>query len=390
MSTASPIPPLVSSLHVRACQGCYELVDHERADTHCPRSAIDPALGVSGTIEITHSYENGTLLDGTSREDGRRGSLTREVLDLYSWKWARSLGCWIQRASRDKVSHRYRVLQTAERLRGLGWRVTVDLNDEPRSMAEQEAARAERMEDRADALEAKADRHATLSDAGDRAEHAILDMIPAGQPILVGHHSERRHRRDLDRAEGHRRKASEHAEVASTAADRAESAGQHMRRRYNPVTVANRIRELGADLRRMDRACGKQLRWVDGKLEPVDASPETIAHYAPHIAAARTQLEHWEQVRAEQIAAGETTEWGTHNVRIGDWVYGWGSGWYEVDKVNTVTVRIKTMRSAVDNEKWLTNLCRFTEIRKVRTAEEVEEARAAKAAREQTEAGGAS
>src|ERR1700748_1914830 len=30
-------------------------------------------------------------------------------------------------------------------------------------------------------------------------EHAIGSVIPMGQPILVGHHSERRHRRDSDR-----------------------------------------------------------------------------------------------------------------------------------------------------------------------------------------------
>lgn len=29
--------------------------------------------------------------------------------------------------------------------------------------------------------------------------HRIADNIPLGQPILVGHHSERRHRRDIDR-----------------------------------------------------------------------------------------------------------------------------------------------------------------------------------------------
>ncbi len=37
-------------------------------------------------------------------------------------------------------------------------------------------------------------------------ERRILDAIPMGQPILVGHHSERRHRRDLARAETNLRK----------------------------------------------------------------------------------------------------------------------------------------------------------------------------------------
>lgn len=33
-----------------------------------------------------------------------------------------------------------------------------------------------------------------------KTSHSITDNIPMGQPILVGHHSEKRHRRDLDKS----------------------------------------------------------------------------------------------------------------------------------------------------------------------------------------------
>ena len=49
--------------------------------------------------------------------------------------------------------------------------------------------------------------------AGNRA-HAISDMIPMGQPILIGHHSERRHRRDLERIHSLTDKAIEAGEKA--------------------------------------------------------------------------------------------------------------------------------------------------------------------------------
>ncbi|MEE9394830.1 MAG: DUF3560 domain-containing protein [Planctomycetota bacterium] len=55
-----------------------------------------------------------------------------------------------------------------------------------------QAARKERLLERADKAEQRA---STVENAA--TERA--DMIPMGQPILVGHHSERRHRRDLDR-----------------------------------------------------------------------------------------------------------------------------------------------------------------------------------------------
>ena len=57
---------------------------------------------------------------------------------------------------------------------------------------DKQAARKERLLERAQ----KAEQRASASDraASERASH-----IPMGQPILVGHHSERRHRRDLER-----------------------------------------------------------------------------------------------------------------------------------------------------------------------------------------------
>lgn len=78
--------------------------------------------------------------------------------------------------------------------------------------AHQEARRA-RAEERAARLRRKAE--GMLESA--RAE---TDGIPMGQPILVGHHSERRHRRALERSQ---QKASRAFETAR-AADRAESA----------------------------------------------------------------------------------------------------------------------------------------------------------------------
>lgn len=52
------------------------------------------------------------------------------------------------------------------------------------------------------------------TDADDKA-HDILDRIPMGQPIIQGHHSQRRHEHDLDRAHTSQDKA-----IAAT--DRAE------------------------------------------------------------------------------------------------------------------------------------------------------------------------
>ncbi len=62
----------------------------------------------------------------------------------------------------------------------------------PNSYAEKRAARIERMRTKAARLASDAERAHT--NAG-----RVAAQIPMGQPILIGHHSQRRHERDLDR-----------------------------------------------------------------------------------------------------------------------------------------------------------------------------------------------
>ena len=60
--------------------------------------------------------------------------------------------------------------------------------------------------------------------AHDRAQ-TIADGIPMGQPILVGHHSEKRHRADLRRIDNGYRKAFEESDRAEELERRAEAVG---------------------------------------------------------------------------------------------------------------------------------------------------------------------
>lgn len=52
---------------------------------------------------------------------------------------------------------------------------------------------------RAEQLRGQAGRNEVKADAALARADGIGSLIPMGQPILVGHHSERRHRRDLAR-----------------------------------------------------------------------------------------------------------------------------------------------------------------------------------------------
>lgn len=77
-----------------------------------------------------------------------------------------------------------------------------------RDYAERKAERLARLEARAAKLRAES---ASRLGAADR----IASAIPLGQPILVGHHSERRHRKDIDRIQRNMRRGIDAANEAN-------------------------------------------------------------------------------------------------------------------------------------------------------------------------------
>ena len=119
--------------------------------------------------------------------------------------------------------------------------------DKRRAFAEKKAARVERLEDRAE----KAKREAGAQYERSR---GITEHIPMGQPILIGHHSERRHRRDLERSDTAMRKSIEAGRQAASLASRAESAASSRAIRSDdpdaPLALATRIGKLKAERER--------------------------------------------------------------------------------------------------------------------------------------------
>lgn len=64
--------------------------------------------------------------------------------------------------------------------------------------------------------------------------HSITEHIPMGQPILVGHHSEARHRRDLDKSWNAMGKSVEY----SNKAEAHESKAEYWERRSNDINLS--------------------------------------------------------------------------------------------------------------------------------------------------------
>ncbi len=145
--------------------------------------------------------------------------------------------------------------------------------------------RRERLQRRAERREAWADSARAKADARfDSARHA-LDGIEPGQPILMGHHSERHHRRALDRHDANMRAGVERQQMA----ERHEQAASTLRERletsiYSDDTDAvealeERIREREAQVERvkaLNAAIRKEQRagLTDGWLDRIGASEQ--------------------------------------------------------------------------------------------------------------------
>jgi hypothetical protein len=70
-----------------------------------------------------------------------------------------------------------------------------------------------------------AEKAAKKSESAYGSAHRIADVIPPGQPILVGHHSEKRHRRDLERIDNKMRQSVEESKKAEYYKSKALSVG---------------------------------------------------------------------------------------------------------------------------------------------------------------------
>src|SRR6516162_9759127 len=121
-----------------------------------------------------------------------------------------------------------------------------EIGDEDTSLVERQEQRAERFEELSDKRQADADRAKAAVDA-------IADQIPLGQPILVGHHSERHARRHAEQIENGMRRAVNLWKTSKYWADRAAGAIRHAKYKELPAVRARRIKTIEADRRKAVR-----------------------------------------------------------------------------------------------------------------------------------------
>jgi hypothetical protein len=108
----------------------------------------------------------------------------------------------------------------------------------------------EKRERKADRLREWAESRDAKADAARGAAERIMDAIPPGQPILTGHHSEKRHRRSIARLDGAMRSSAQHAEKADVMRRRADNIEAAARRAIysDDADAVERLRERVAEL----------------------------------------------------------------------------------------------------------------------------------------------
>ena len=182
--------------------------------------------------------------------------------------------------------------------------------------------RAGRSQRRAERLEARAEKQSKEASTRFATARRIGDAIPFGQPILVGHHSERHHRRDINRIDTNMRKGSEAYEAAQDLARRAATAAENAEQNWSVRYLAERIREREADLRRLDRYDAQYpTRGVEQRQVDRARLKDEIAFYQ------------------RKIDEQGGIKYGPDDIAVGDLVNYRGT-WYPVRRVNKKTVTI--------------------------------------------------
>ncbi|HBP4970288.1 TPA: DUF3560 domain-containing protein [Pseudomonas aeruginosa] len=134
-------------------------------------------------------------------------------------------------------------------------------------IGDEETSLAERAEERADRFGDYQDKRLADAHRAREGVAAIADNIPLGQPILVGHHSERRARKDAERIENGMRRAVQMWDTAEYWQRRAAGALRNAMYKERPDVRHRRIKRLEADKRKSERSKQEAEMWLKLWLE---------------------------------------------------------------------------------------------------------------------------
>lgn len=215
----------------------------------------DPITATKRTDPISHIK----WLDFTRRPDAE----TIAALKCAGWRWSGYRKQWY----------------TNQRHPSIPENVTIEDDGECDYSAE-----------RSDRLAVRAQSHAAKSSAANARAEQISSFIPFGQPILVGHHSEKRHRRDLDRIHRATDTAIAEYKTAKRLNEASEASARFQARKQSVPAMYRRVERLRTDERIIRRGIENL-----GK----DPNPASLSYYQRQLDELLPEIEKLEAAIAE-------------------------------------------------------------------------------------------
>jgi hypothetical protein len=292
---------------------------------------------------IEHTGD-GTLVHDTDRDDTE----LRQAVKAAGFRWGRSIGAWYLPRPWTFARRSQSVRQLVSAMEQLGRPIEVrEQRERTRTTEEIEAERTERAEARAERMTGRAGQAEASSDAHYQRARELGDMIPIGQPILVGHHSEGRHRKHLGKIDAEYSKSFEEHDRAGHYTRRAAAAAETARRHENPAAIVRRLERLEADRRKLQRVIdGTDGPWSKPATgDRLDILRTEAADLDERIA--------WNRDALAQAEAQRGRLWAQADFRKGDQVKVSGR-WYPVLRVNRKTVTVTPLMDMGEdkNRSW--------------------------------------
>lgn len=159
-------------------------------------------------------------------------------------------------------------------------------------VGDEDTSLVDRAEERAERFTEYREKRTTEANQAQETARQISERFSGGQPILVGHHSERKARKDQEKMDNHLRKTIKLWETASYWKSRAAGAVRYAKYKELPRVRARRMKGIQADKRKQERTIAENERllkmWTtleDGsKWIRKDGQPATMLERAKHIA----------------------------------------------------------------------------------------------------------
>ena len=151
---------------------------------------------------------------------------------------------------------------------------------------DEDTSLVDRAEERADRFGDYADNRAADAEQARKAVAAIADNIPFGQPILIGHHSERHARKDQERITNGMRRAVKMWETSEYWQSRAKGALRAAKYKELPPVRARRIKGLEADQSKQTKEQSEADRFLKAwhKVGNLANDPDKMRAAALHVA----------------------------------------------------------------------------------------------------------